>query len=135
AAYHVIRAHAFGLSADVIHGHGAKGGAYARLVARALKRAGRPVIAGYTPHGGSLHYHPSTAAGRIYMHLERWLARSTDALIFESAYSATRYAAQVGAPACSMRVITTGLAPSDLAAMDAAEDAADYVFLGELRRL
>ena len=36
--------------ADVLHGHGAKGGAYARLVAR------RAPIRAYTPHGGSLHY-------------------------------------------------------------------------------
>src|SRR5579871_2835392 len=34
---------------DVVHGHGAKGGAYARLA------RGRAVRA-YTPHGGSLHY-------------------------------------------------------------------------------
>ena len=34
---------------DVVHGHGAKGGAYARL-------AGAAGICVYTPHGGSLHY-------------------------------------------------------------------------------
>ena len=38
------------VAADVMHGHGAKGGAYARL-ARA-----RNAIRVYTPHGGSLHY-------------------------------------------------------------------------------
>ena len=35
--------------ADVIHGHGAKGGAYARLAF-----PGRKVVRAYTPHGGSL---------------------------------------------------------------------------------
>ena len=43
------------LEADVLHGHGAKGGAYARLAARRLKRKGSRVKAIYTPHGGSLH--------------------------------------------------------------------------------
>src|ERR1700674_2831599 len=37
--------------ADVVHGHGAKGGLYARL-ALARKHA----VRAYTPHGGSLHY-------------------------------------------------------------------------------
>ena len=44
------------LGVDVLHGHGAKGGAYARLAARKLKRKGSRVKAIYTPHGGSLHY-------------------------------------------------------------------------------
>ena len=41
AAYLAVRDHAADLGIDVIHGHGAKGGAYSRLVARAMKRAGR----------------------------------------------------------------------------------------------
>src|ERR1700674_845708 len=54
SAYLAIRDHAFDLEIDVIHGHGAKGGAYSRLVARALMGAGRGVVSCYTPHGGSL---------------------------------------------------------------------------------
>src|SRR5438552_11028303 len=84
SAYFAIRQHAFKTGIDVIHGHGAKGGAYSRLVARALKGAGPGVVSCYTPHGGSLHYGPGSVVGRIYMHLERRLARATDALLFES---------------------------------------------------
>ncbi len=135
SAYLAIRDHAFDLDIDVIHGHGAKGGAYSRLVARALKRGGRRVVSCYTPHGGSLHYHPATVAGRIYMQLERRLARFTDALVFESAYSAGRYAAQVGAPGCAARVIPNGLGPEDFVAPETDPDAADFLFVGELRRL
>jgi glycosyltransferase involved in cell wall biosynthesis len=135
SAYLAIRDHAFDLGIDVIHGHGAKGGAYSRLVARALKRAGLTVASCYTPHGGSLHYHPSTVAGRIYMPLERQLARFTDALVFESAYSAARYVAQVGLPACTTRVIPNGLGPEDFVASGTDTDAADFLFVGELRRL
>lgn len=135
SAYLAIRNHALDLDIDVIHGHGAKGGAYSRLVARALKRAGRTTVSCYTPHGGSLHYHPATAAGRIYMQLERRLARFTDALVFESAYSATRYATQVGPPDCAARIIPNGLDPGDFAASGTDPDAADFLFVGELRRL
>jgi glycosyltransferase involved in cell wall biosynthesis len=134
-AYLAIRRRALDLGIDVIHGHGAKGGAYSRLVARALKRAGGSIVSCYTPHGGSLHYDPATLAGRIYMYLERRLAGATDALVFESAYSASRYAAQVGPPACAARVIPNGLAPDDFAGADANADAADFIFVGELRRL
>jgi glycosyltransferase involved in cell wall biosynthesis len=135
SAYVAIRRHARALGIDVIHGHGAKGGAYSRLVARALKRGGAGIVSCYTPHGGSLHYDPSSAAGRIYMLLERLLAGSTDALVFESAYAAARYAAQVGAPACAARVIPNGLGPDDFALAVADADAADFLFVGELRRL
>ena len=120
---------------DVIHGHGAKGGAYSRLVARAMKRAGEPVVSCYTPHGGSLHYHPSTATGRIYMGLERQLARYTDAIVFESNYAAARYSAQVGVPACATRVIPNGLAPEEFVQAEPAPGAADFLFVGELRHL
>ena len=73
--------------------------------------------------------------GAIYMQLERRLGRSTDALLFESAYSAARYAAQVGQPACAARVIPNGLGPDDFVTARASADAADFLFVGELRRL
>jgi glycosyltransferase involved in cell wall biosynthesis len=127
--------HALARRIDVIHGHGAKGGAYSRVVGRALKRAGLDVVCCYTPHGGSLHYDPRSLAGLIYMALERQLARSTDALAFESAYSADRYMAQVGSPTCAVRVIPNGLGAADFAAVSPREHAADFLFVGELRRL
>jgi glycosyltransferase involved in cell wall biosynthesis len=42
---------------DVIHGHGSKGGLYARLP-RLFGAAGGAIRA-YTPHGGSLNYRPN----------------------------------------------------------------------------
>jgi glycosyltransferase involved in cell wall biosynthesis len=135
SAYFAIRHHAFKTGIDVIHGHGAKGGAYSRLVARALKRAGLGVVSCYTPHGGSLHYSPTSVTGAIYMQLERRLGRTTDALVFESAYSAARYAAQVGPPACAAQVIPNGLGVDDFTAPRTSADAADFLFVGELRRL
>jgi glycosyltransferase involved in cell wall biosynthesis len=134
-ALRAVRERALKFDFDVIHGHGAKGGAYSRLVARAMKRAGEPVVSCYTPHGGSLHYHPSTAMGRVYMALERQLARYTDAIVFESSYAAARYSAQVGAPACATSVIPNGLAPEEFTQAESAPGAADFLFVGELRHL
>lgn len=134
-AYHAIRAHALGLGVDVLHGHGAKGGAYSRLVGASLKRMGRRIASCYTPHGGSLHYHPASIQGRVYMAAERYLARSSDGLIFESAFSAGRYAAQVGSPGCAMQVIPNGLTEDDFAPVSADAEAADFLFVGELRHL
>ena len=54
--------------ADVIHGHGAKGGAYARLA-----MPGTPVVRAYTPHGGSLLLQHDNWSGRMYLTLERML--------------------------------------------------------------
>lgn len=135
SAYVAIRAYAAGLDVDVMHGHGAKGGAHARLAAQALKRAGRTVVACYTPHGGSLHYHPASLLGRIYMRLEQHLARFTDALIFESAYAQGRYETQIGRPTCPARVIANGLGAEDFAAATPDAEAADILFVGELRML
>jgi hypothetical protein len=53
----------------VMHGHGAKGGAFVRLMP--APRA----IRVYTPHGGSLHYGRNTLRGTVYGGLERVLMR------------------------------------------------------------
>lgn len=120
---------------DVVHGHGAKGGAYARI-AGAMLRRGRPGTAViYTPHGGSLHYAPSSLKGRIYMTLERRLARATDAIVFESAYSAGVFSRNVGIAPCPTRIVPNGLAPGEFTLHAPAADAADFLFVGELRRL
>ncbi|MDX2204274.1 MAG: glycosyltransferase family 4 protein [Hyphomicrobiaceae bacterium] len=133
AAYRAARDTARALAADVVHGHGAKGGAYARLVVRALKADGDKVISCYTPHGGSLNYSPRTPVGRIYMGLERALARWSDAIVFESAFAARRYRTQVGEPPCGVDVVPNGLADADFTPVAPGPDAADFLFIGELR--
>jgi glycosyltransferase involved in cell wall biosynthesis len=114
--------------ADVIHGHGAKGGAYARLVrTRALSA--------YTPHGGSLHFDPRSPIGFVYLNLERALLPRTDVILFESAYARDVYHARVGTPAALVRVIHNGVAATEFTPVTPAVDASDIVFVGELRRL
>ncbi|HWK32301.1 MAG TPA: glycosyltransferase, partial [Hyphomicrobium sp.] len=69
------------LETDVLHGHGAKGGAFARLAGRGLSKCPRRAAVFYTPHGGSLHYGPTSPQGLIYTAVEKLLARYTDGLI------------------------------------------------------
>jgi len=124
------------MGADVVHGHGAKGGAYARLAAAGLKRGRNPVVAVYTPHGGSLHYAPSSLKGRVFMGLERYLARATDGIVFESAYAAKLYAGHVAPPVpLKTRIIPNGIAEEEFEPILPDTDAADFLFVGELRRL
>lgn len=123
------------LDLDVLHGHGAKGGAYARLAKFRLASGGARVAAFYTPHGGSLHYKPGTAAGTLFLGAERLLARMTDGLIFESDFARQAYARLIGAGGPPQRVIPNGLGPEDFAPLALREDAADFLFIGELRTL
>lgn len=59
------------LQPDVVHGHGAKGGLYARLSAWRTD-----THAVYTPHGGSLHYDWKTMSGKVFLTAERRLIPS-----------------------------------------------------------
>jgi glycosyltransferase involved in cell wall biosynthesis len=121
--------------ADVLHGHGAKGGAYARLAGALLRLRGRRIATFYTPHGGSLHFPAGSPPGLLYIGMEKVLARLTDGLIFESDYARRLYEQRVGKGLAPSRVITNALQPADFVAHAPARDAADFLFVGELRRI
>jgi glycosyltransferase involved in cell wall biosynthesis len=123
------------LGVDVLHGHGAKGGAYARLAGRKLKRKGSRVKAIYTPHGGSLHYSQNRPMGRFYVMAERKLLPLTDGFLFESYFAGNRYVSLVGEPACPARIVPNGLYRHEFYEPMLADDAVDFVFVGELRYL
>jgi glycosyltransferase involved in cell wall biosynthesis len=134
-AYKSVLTQARALSLDVLHGHGAKGGAYARLAARDLRKQGHRVKAFYTPHGGSLNFKPGTLPSRAFMQAERILERYGDGLIFESAYAANVYAGRVGRPHVPFRIIPNGLQPADFAPQTLDSNASDFLFVGELRQI
>lgn len=71
---------------NVIHGHGAKGGAYGRVVGF-LARI--PSI--YTPHGGSMHSNFGLLKNIVFRLLELILSRLTSFFLFESFYSYKKY--------------------------------------------
>lgn len=116
------------LGVDVVHGHGSKGGAYARL-------AGGNRLKVYTPHGGSLHYSRTTPVGFVYLTLERVLASRTDLFLFESAYGRDTFAAKVCEPGSRARIVHNGVAEAEFAPVMPAADATDLLFVGELRTL
>jgi glycosyltransferase involved in cell wall biosynthesis len=126
---HVIR-RVTQAQADVVHGHGAKGGAYARLVF-----GNRRAVRAYTPHGGSLLYGHDTLAGKFYLTTERLLMLRGDLFLFESAYSANMFRSKIGSPRSLVRVVHNGVSRAEFAPVPTAPDATDLVFLGELRML
>ena len=91
-AFVKVRSRLASFKPDVMHGHGAKGGAFVRLMP--APRA----IRVYTPHGGSLHYGRNTLRGMVYGGLERILMRRTELFLFESAFARNAYQAMVGPP-------------------------------------
>jgi glycosyltransferase involved in cell wall biosynthesis len=124
ALRHVVkRAHAS--QADVLHGHGAKGGAYARL-------AGGPALRVYTPHGGSLFFSPYSPIGFGYFAVERWLRRRTDLALFESEFAERSFRRFIGEAAFA-RVVHNGITRADLVPVEPDSDAVDFIFMGELR--
>jgi glycosyltransferase involved in cell wall biosynthesis len=120
-------------AAQILHGHGAKGGAYARFAR--LTGAHGPVHRFYTPHGGSLHYSPRSPAGMVFLAVERILLKRTDGLIFESAFGRDVYAAKVAEPTCPARVIHNGVRRDEFKPVAPFPHAADILFIGEMRAL
>jgi glycosyltransferase involved in cell wall biosynthesis len=116
--------------ADVVHGHGAKGGAFARL---AFNRPG--AVRAYTPHGGSLLYGHDTLAGRFYLTTERLLMPRGQLYLFESAFSAETFAQKIGRPRALTCIVHNGVTPAEFEPIAIAPDATDLLFMGELRML
>ena len=116
------------IAPDVLHGHGAKGAALARLAPSAPQ-----AIRVYTPHGGSLVYSPGTLRGAFYRRLE-WLLRwRTDLFLFESAYVADLFRAEIGRPRAMVRIVRNGVGDAEFAPIMVRDDATDIVCVGELR--
>jgi glycosyltransferase involved in cell wall biosynthesis len=118
------------LKPDVLHGHGAKAGAFIRLKARS-----KGVIRVYTPHGGSLHYPLNTVKGAIYSRLERALMNNTDLFLFESAFARDTYQRTIGVPTGIVRCVFNGVTANEFDPVVMAEDATDVVYVGEFRHI
>jgi glycosyltransferase involved in cell wall biosynthesis len=121
-----IARHIRGASAHVVHGHGAKGGALARLVP-----ARKGILRVYTPHGGSLH---DAVGNKLHIMLEKALMRRGNLYLFESAYSRDAYLHKVGRPKFSY-VVHNGVSPEEFEPITLDADVSDVVYLGELRAL
>jgi glycosyltransferase involved in cell wall biosynthesis len=118
------------LKPDVLHGHGAKAGAFIRL-----KTASTGMIRVYTPHGGSLHYPQTTIKGALYSRLERALMNSTDLFLFESAFARDTYQRTIGVPKGLVRCVFNGVTADEFDPIVKAADATDVVYVGEFRHI
>jgi glycosyltransferase involved in cell wall biosynthesis len=118
------------LKPDVLHGHGAKAGAFIRLKSRS-----KETIRVYTPHGGSLHYPLNTLKGALYSRLERALMNSTDLFLFESAFARDTYQRTIGVPAGLVRCVFNGVTADEFDPVVTAADATDVVYVGEFRNI
>jgi len=127
-ALHRVSRRIAALKPDVLHGHGAKGAALARLV----PNYGHAIRA-YTPHGGSLVYCPGTISGGFYRSVERIMNWRTDLFLFESSYAASLFRTQMGRPPAMVRVVHNGVGDAEFAPVALRADAADIVCVGELR--
>jgi glycosyltransferase involved in cell wall biosynthesis len=118
------------LKPDVLHGHGAKAGAFIRLKGRSAR-----TIRVYTPHGGSLHYPLNTLKGAIYSRLERALMNRTDLFLFESAFARDTYQRTIGKPAGLVRCVFNGVTANEFDPLPVADDATDIAYVGEFRHI
>lgn len=123
------------LRPDVLHGHGAKGGAYARLFGSLLRVSRSRVARLYSPHGGSLHYDETTATGKLFFALERFMGRFTDCLLFVSDYERRTYRRKVGEPPIPNRLVYNGLRAAEFEPVGTVPDAADLLYIGMMRDL
>ncbi|RWO99844.1 MAG: glycosyltransferase family 1 protein [Mesorhizobium sp.] len=123
------------LRPDVLHGHGAKGGAYARLFGSLLRVSRSRVARVYSPHGGSLHYDETTVAGKLFFALERFMARFTDYLLFVSDYERQTYRRKVGEPPTPNNLVHNGLRAAEFEPVRTEPNAADVLYIGMMRDL
>ena len=116
------------LGVEVIHGHGAKGGVYGRLAARMLN-----IPSAYTPHGGSLHYSWSQAAGSAFLSAEWALARIGSGVVFVCNYERDQFDRKIGLGNIRSTVVYNGLWPEEFKKSVLLPDATDLVLIGDMR--
>ena len=123
------------LQPDVLHGHGAKGGAYARLFGSLLRVSRYRVARLYSPHGGSLHYDEQTATGKLFFTVERLMGGFTDCLLFVSDYERQAYRQKVGEPPVPNSLVYNGLRNAEFEPVGIGADATDLLYVGMMRDL
>jgi glycosyltransferase involved in cell wall biosynthesis len=123
------------LQPDVLHGHGAKGGAYARLFGSLLRVSRSRVARLYSPHGGSLHYDEQTATGKLFFTIEHLMSGFTDYLLFVSDYERRAYRTKVGEPPVPNSLVYNGLRDTEFEPVTVDADAADLLYIGMMRDL
>jgi glycosyltransferase involved in cell wall biosynthesis len=117
------------IRADVLHGHGAKGGAYARILG---DNARCGAVRAYTPHGGSFHFKAGNLHHHVYSGIERRLARRTDVFLFESRYVAECFEEAIGPPPRPAFVVHNGLHDREFDPLVYDTERFDLLYIGEM---
>jgi glycosyltransferase involved in cell wall biosynthesis len=115
---------------DVLHGHGAKAGAFMRARGHTPGR-----LRVYTPHGGSLHYPLTTKKGMFYSRLERALMNRTELFLFESAFARDTFQRTIGIPKGLVRCVFNGVTAKEFEPLVTTDDATDITYVGEFRHI
>jgi glycosyltransferase involved in cell wall biosynthesis len=115
------------LDPDILHGHGAKGGAYARMIGTRLRASGSSVSRIYSPHGARLVRRRRTATA-----WERALARFTDAFVFTSQHERDLFSARITKSTRPFSVAFPGLRSDAFAPVTPEPGARDFAFIGDL---
>lgn len=89
---------------DIVHGHGAKGGLYARVIGALV---GTKAI--YTPHGGVAHDMFGSIENIVYRCVESFLKRWTAFFLFESYYTKDEFSKKIGLIGANSRVVYNGI--------------------------
>lgn len=89
---------------DIVHTHGGVAGFYGRMAARGT---GAGVV--HTLHGIHYLHYGNVFLRRLFMILERWMSRSTDAVVCVSQADLDKAAALRLAPAGTLRLIKNGI--------------------------
>ncbi len=118
------------LAPDVLHGHGAKAGAFVRLHPKAL--GGLRI---YTPHGGSLHFPRTSSQGRLYASIERFMMNRTELFLFESGFAQQIYEQAIGRPKGLVNLVFNGVTAAEFDPIISDIDATDLVYVGEFRHI
>ncbi len=122
------------LNPDVLHGHGAKGGVYSRVFGSLLRAFRSRVARLYSPHGGSLHYDNNLLSGKIFFLAERVLEKMTDRILFVADYERKTFIEKIGPPRNAV-IVYNGLRPAEFEPVNAASNAADFLYIGMMRDL
>lgn len=120
---------------DIVHGHGAKGGVYARVFGSILRLSGARVSRLYSAHGGTLHYDADTAVGKVFFLIERLLMRWTDHLLFVSDYERRTFREKIGEPTCASSLVYNGVQEAEFVPVETGPDCADFLYVGMMRDL
>ncbi len=127
--------HIKSLQPDILHGHGAKGGALARLIGSVLRVNRYRVARLYSPHGGSLHFDRASLSGQVVLRLERLQERFGDAVVFVCEYERRTYEAKVGKPIKASKVIYNGIKDAEFETITTDQSAPQFLYIGMLRDL